>query len=250
LIAFIPARMGSKRLPNKNIKEFFGKPIINYTIQAALDSKLFDKILISTDIISLVKSAINIIDNRIEVVERSEDLSKDSVILYDTLIDYLNKVQYKEKYVCLLYPCAPFIKAQHLIEGYKELQKGYDTVFPITKSNIKVQQLLQKVDCKKYRFIKSDNKKYIGKKVLCKNVVMLHPDFNNTNSNEWPETYIHAGQWFWCDVEKLYKNKTLVPVNSGYIELPWNEVQDIDTIEDWQLAKFKYKFNKDNESRI
>lgn len=245
MVAFIPARTQSKRIPNKNVRDFYSQPIINYTIQAALESKLFDKIVISTDNVDLLFANVNWIDDIIQIIERSEELSGDGVILYDTLIDYLNKSNYQDKLVCLLYPCAPFITSERLIEGYQQIQKGYDVVYPITKSNLKVQQLLQKVNRKKYKFTKSDNKKYLAKKVLFKNVFMLHPEFNNTNSNDWYETYIHASQWFWCDVKKLYTNKTLVPqANAGYVELPWYEAQDIDTLDDWKIAEWKYQYFK------
>lgn len=253
MIAFVPARMGSKRISDKNIKIFNGRPIINYTIQAALESNLFDKVIISTDNYEKIFTHIDIVDDRIQIVNRPKALSGDSVILYDTVINYLHKLDYIERYICLLYPCAPFMTAERLIEGYEHLCKGYDVVFPITKSNVKVQQLLQKVNIKKYKFTKSDDKKYIGKKVLFKNVKMLHPDFNNQNSNAWADTYAHAGQWFWCDVGMLYVNRTLVPENnSGYIELPWFESQDIDTIEDWQMAELKYQYfikSNNNEKR-
>jgi N-acylneuraminate cytidylyltransferase len=248
MIAFIPARMESKRIINKNIKSFYGQSIINYTIQAALECDFFDKVIVSTDDYNKVLNAIDIIDDRIQIVKRSESLSGDSVILYDTLTDYLNNIKYKEKYICLLYPCAPFITSKRLIEGYQQLCNGYDVVFPITKSNVKVQQLLQKVNVKKYVFKKSnidDKKLYVGKKVIFNKVQMLHPDFNNTNSNDWSDTYIHASQWFWCNTNKLYTNNTLVPQhNAGYIELPWYEAQDIDTIEDWEIAELKYNFFK------
>lgn len=239
MICLIPARMGSKRIPNKNIKEFYGVPIINYSIRAAINSNLFTSIIISTDEPKKIEP--NLLEDFIEIKieKRSNELSGDKIILYDTIINYLNNLpnENKSEYLCVLYPCAPFVSSKRLIEGYKQLRKGYDVIFPITKSGIKVQQLLQKVECKNV----------LNNKVESKKVKMLHPSFNNQNSNDWQDTYCHASQWFFCNIEKLYENKTLVPENSGYIELPWYEAQDIDTIDDWYLAELKYSYYIHNE---
>lgn len=234
MLAFIPCRMGSKRIPNKNIKDFDEQPIINYSIAAAIESKLFNLITISTD--QPYKILTNIKDEyvkNVNIVERNKDLSGDKVILYDTLIDYLQQINYHEKYICLIYPCAPFITAKRLIEGYDLLVQGYDVIFPITKS-IPVGHLLQKVECNNVEI----------NKVLSKKVKVLYPSLKDQNSNGWSETYTHAGQWFFCDVKKLYGNKTLIPENSGYIELPWYEAQDIDTLDDWEIAQLKYSYFK------
>ena len=124
-IAIIPARGGSKRIPKKNIKDFFGKPLIAYSIEAALKSNLFEKIIVTTDdeeIAEITKQY------GAEVpFMRPKELSDDFTGTTDVVnhaVDYLENLGEKYEFICTIYATAPFLQSKYLIEGYEELQNS------------------------------------------------------------------------------------------------------------------------------
>lgn len=221
-IAIIPARGGSKRIPGKNIKDFLGKPIIAYSIEAAINSRLFDEVMVSTE------------DNEIaEIAEkynakvpflRSEENSND----YATTMDAIKEVisQYKEKFnivfenVCCIYPTAPLIQVGKLKEGLALLnEKGYDSVFPVVKFSYPV---------------------WRGLKIFSEGETqMLWPEYLKSRSQDLPNVYHDAGQWYWMKIKKIIDS--VFTQNSGSIILSEEEVQDIDNLSDWKLVEMKYK---------
>lgn len=221
-LAIIPARGGSKRIPRKNIKLFNGMPIIAHSIKAALESKLFDIVMVSTDdseIASIAKNA------GAEVpFYRSEKSSDD----YATTLDVIKEVteQYtKEKNisynkVCCIYATAPFVTASKLQEAFDVFNQGFDSVFPVIQFSSPTQRAL----------------KFNGDLVE-----MFQPEHINSRSQDLEKSYHDSGQFYWLDVEKVIQKNKLWTDNSSAIVVDEMEVHDIDTLEDWKVAEFKYR---------
>ena len=130
-LAIIPARIGSKRIPKKNIKDFFGKPIISYSIQAAIESGLFDTVMVSTDSIEVAEIA-HKAGASVPFIRTIEN-SNDSATLYQVVIEVLNGfkmlgIEFKE--VCCILATAPFVTAEHLINSHKLLINSVKCILP------------------------------------------------------------------------------------------------------------------------
>lgn len=221
-LAIIPARGGSKRIPRKNIKEFLGKPILAYSIEVALNSQLFDEVMVSTDDDEIATIAIQYGAN--VPFLRSEVNAND----FATTMDVLNEVEkmYKEKenktfdFICCIYPTAPLIQPSDLKKGYDlMLEKEYDAVYPIVSFGYPV-----------WRGIKFNEG---GKTQL------VWEQFKNSRSQDLEPVYHDAGQWYWYNPHKV--QDTLFTNNSSAIILTEDKVQDIDTLTDWKLAEIKYE---------
>ena len=217
-LALIPARKGSNRIPDKNIKEFAGIPIIGYSIKAALEWH-FDEVIVYTDSYKYSKIAKEFGAK----VPFRRDKVDDNQSLYDCVREVLTQYKLKQKefdYVCLIYPCAPFFDGEIIEAGYNlMLWGGYDAVFPVAPNPFHYQQLFY----------------FRGEKIQ-----YVFPAFRDTPSNQWEGTYRFAGQYLWLSVPRLKYNKTLIPDNSSAIVVhPWEAVV-IDTPEDWEYAVVKY----------
>jgi len=216
-LAIIPARGGSKRIPRKNIKEFVGKPIIAYSIEIAIKSGLFKDIMVSTDDEEIAKVAIQY-GAKVPTL-RSRKNSDD----FATLAEVINEVLdfYKSKnltfdYSCCILPTAPLIKVKDLKIGLKLLiEKEFDSVKPVVRFSYPIQRAL----------------KMEGDKVF-----MISPQFLNTRSQDFTPTYHDAAQFYW-----FHFNRGLIGENKGAIVLEEKDVQDIDTLDDWEVAELKYK---------
>ena len=225
-ICIIPARGGSKRIPKKNIKHFLNKPIISYTIKVALNSKLFDEVMVSTDDNLIAEIALKY--GAKVPFKRSKKNSND----YATTFDVLNEVlkDYKKNNltfnnVCCIYPCSPFLTTDTLNKAFKLLNENkFDSVFPIVSYSTPIQRAL----------------KLTGKKVK-----MINDNYLNTRSQDLEQSYYDAGQFYWCKVQKLLKNKKIFAANSGGLKISELDAQDIDTIIDWKLAELKYKLKSE-----
>ena len=219
VVAIIPARGGSKRIPRKNIKDFFGKPLIAYSIETALDSKLFEKVVVSTDdeeIASIAKKY------GAEVpFLRPKKLSDDFTGTQE-VIDYtLNQLEEKYDFVCTIYATAPLLQKEYLIEGFEKLKKSNAiNAFSTTSMPFPIQ-----------RTFKLDDE---GR---CK---MFTPEHYMTRSQDLEEAYQDAGQFYW---KKLYVKSDEIMFGSDSIPiiLPRHLVQDIDTLEDWKRAEIMYR---------
>ena len=219
-LAIIPARKGSKRIPDKNIKDFDGVPVISYSIKAALEWK-FDKVIVYTDSYKYTKIAKEF---GAEVPFRREK-ADDVQGLYEMTMEVLQKYKIEKMiewdFVCVIYPCAPFINHELIEAGYNLLLWGnHDAAFPVVKNPFHYQQLM---------YFKDDRIRYV------------FPAFRDESSNDWYDSYRHAGQFFWEKVSSLKYNKTLIPDNSGAMVInPWEAI-DIDTVDDWEYAEVKHK---------
>ncbi|WP_323027641.1 pseudaminic acid cytidylyltransferase [Gelidibacter japonicus] len=220
-LCIIPARGGSKRIPRKNIKDFLGKPIIAYSIEAALKSELFDEVMVSTDDKEIAEIAEKY-GAKVPFM-RSEANANDFATTYDVIkevLSYYRKSNIVFGQACCIYPCAPFVSVEKLQEAYQKL-KMFDTVFPVVKYGFPIQRALTKDDNDRLEF--------------------FQPKFELSRSQDLISSYHDAGQFYWFDIEALDKNKTLMSKKTGAVVLSEMEVQDIDTEIDWKIAELKYK---------
>jgi len=221
-IAIIPARGGSKRIPRKNIKEFFGKPLIAYSIEVALASKLFEKVVVSTDDEEIAKIAKH---HGAEVpFIRPKVLSDDFTGTFDVIdhaIAYLKEKGEHYDFVCTIYATAPLLQAKYLSEAYDKL-KSSDAVnaFSATSMPFPIQRTFK---------LNTNNR--------CE---MFTPEHFITRSQDLEEAYQDAGQFYWSktaeSTDEIMFGKDSIP-----IILPRHLVQDIDTLEDWDRAEYMYK---------
>ena len=220
-LAIIPARAGSKRILNKNIKSFHGKPIIAWSIEAILKSKLFDKVVVSTNSEEIAKVSI---DYGAEILfKRPKNISGDYTGIIDVVrhgIKTLEKQNLKYKIIALFYATAPFLNIED-ISNAVELIRDSDFCVSVSKYDYPIQRAL---------FIKEDTK----------NIEMIDEAQFERRSQDLRASYHDAGQ-FVVGTYCAWKSK--VPfVNSitKPIIIPNSRVQDIDTIEDWELAEQKF----------
>ncbi len=221
-IAIITARGGSKRIPRKNIKEFLGKPIIAYSIEAALESGVFDEVMVSTD------------DEEIAEISkkygakvpffRSEATSNDFATTADVLAEVIEK--YKETglffdTVCCIYPTAPFITADKLkaaIESFKN--SDADALVPVVRFGFPPQR----------GFVISDG-----------SLKFQYPEYAFARSQDLEPIYHDCGQFYIFKTEAFAKEKKLVMNKTIPFIISEMEVQDIDNETDWLIAEEKYK---------
>ncbi|WP_415719295.1 pseudaminic acid cytidylyltransferase [Maridesulfovibrio sp.] len=225
-IAIIPARGGSKRIKNKNIKEFAGKPIIYYSIAAALESGLFDKVIVSTDSDSIATVAEEC--GATVPFRRPEELSDDHTPTAPVLLHAIEWAIDKGMDVqngCCIYPTAPFVRYTDLQKGLELLQKNNaHSTFSVTSFPFPIQ-----------RALKINDRGYTE---------MFWPEHENTRSQDLPEAYHDAGQFYWVNCAKFCKNPQLYSSETLPVILPRNLVQDIDTLEDWETAETKFEILK------
>ncbi len=224
-IAIIPARGGSKRIPGKNIKDFLGKPIIAYSIEAALKSGLFDEVMVSTDAENIAeiskKWGANV------PFLRSKENANDYAGIADVLIEVLNEYNNRNiefKNVCCILATAPFIKADDLIDSYNKLIKStYDAVFPVVRYSFPIQRAMQ----------------FEGDRIK-----MIWPENYTKRSQDLTPSFHDAGLFYWAKANVVLQQKRMWTNNTTAIEISEEKAQDIDTLEDWKIAEMKCKIIK------
>ncbi|MBA4853653.1 pseudaminic acid cytidylyltransferase [Emticicia sp. BO119] len=221
-IAIIPARGGSKRIPRKNIKDFCGQPIIAYSIKAALDSQLFDEVMVSTDDgeIAELSTQYGASVPFFRSADNSNDFATTASVLHEVLDNYtlLNK---NFQYGCCIYPTAPFVTAQKLKDASQLLvDKNFDTVLPIQSFSFPIQRA----------FYKENDK-----------IRWVEPNHALTRSQDLPKTFHDVGQFYFFNIYTFLQTKQLLTANSGGIEISELEAQDIDNETDWKLAELKFR---------
>ncbi len=228
-LAIIPARGGSKRIPGKNIKHFLGKPIIAYSIEAALSCGLFDEVMVSTDSDEIAEVAKKY-GAKVPFF-RSNKNADDFATTVDVLFEVLEKYEEQGmsfKTGCCVYPTAPFINGDTLTKAYQHFtENNFDSVFPVLRFEAPIQRALK---------LGKDNR-----------VSMFYPEHQKSRSQDLEPAFHDAGQFYWFRIDQLYVNKKLWAPNSGMIEISSMEGQDIDNLKDWKLAEIKYNLLKDNK---
>lgn len=228
-LAIIPARGGSKRIPGKNIKPFAGQPVIAYPVQAAIQSGLFDEVMVSTDDYEIAGIAKKY--GATVPFMRSEKNADDYATTADVLIEVIEnyqKISRNFDYVCCLYPVNPFITVEKIKSGYTKLQQGYDLVFSALAYSFPVQRSFRIVEGK---------------------VQYLYPENFTKRSQDLEKTYHDAAQFYWFDVVALMAAKSTLLKNAAAIEMLESDAQDIDTMEDWKLAELKFQLIRQGEGK-
>ena len=229
-ICVIPARAGSRRIPRKNIKEFNGKPIIAYSIEAALKSNCFSQVIVSTD------------DDEISEVAkkygahvpfvRPDELSNDYVGTIPVIKHTIEWMEDNNNYienVCCLYATAPFIQSKIISKAYQQLKNSSaDYCFSVTSFAFPIQRAIR---------IVQDNK-----------VDMFYPEHFNTRSQDLEEACHDAGQFYWGKAQAFKAELPLFSEVATPYVLPRHLVQDIDTMEDWIRAEAMYRVLQETEA--
>jgi pseudaminic acid cytidylyltransferase len=218
-IAVIPARGGSKRIPRKNIMNFNGKPMIAWSIEAAKNSGLFERVIVSTDDEEIAKISS---EWGAEVpFVRPAELSNDFAATTE-VITHATKWAIDQKLdlasVCCIYATAPFIKVEDLKRGYEALDSGdWDYVFTVTDFAASI-----------FRSFKETEQGGLE---------MFFPEHFGTRSQDLPVALHDAGQFYWGRSEAWIRGRQIFGINSKPILIPRWRVQDIDTLEDWKRAE-------------
>ncbi len=221
-VAVIPARGGSKRIPHKNIKLFAGKPIIAYAIEAAKCTGIFDRILVSTDseTIARVAQQCGAEVPFLRPADLSQDHTPTAPVVAHTL-NWLAGSGFPADHVCCMYATTPFVRPEYVTQGYHLLtEKKVSSVFAVTSFPFPIFRALKIAD---------DGQ-----------VAMLWPEHELTRSNDLPEAYHDAGQFYWLACEAFLKDKKMYGRDALPVILPRYLVQDIDTPEDWETAEHMF----------
>ena len=221
-VAIIPARGGSKRIPRKNIKYFLGKPVIAYSIEAALQSGLFDEVMVSTDDDEIAELARTYGAN--VPFMRSSKNADDFATTFDVVKEVIHWYEeHKTPFnlACCIYPCAPFISAAKLEEAKAKLE-NFDTAFPVVRFSYPIQRALE---------FKDKNQK----------LDFFDDQYATRRSQDLKPAFHDAGQFYWMKTARVLEEGKIITSNSTGIIVDEREVQDIDTPADWQIAELKYK---------
>ena len=218
-VAIIPARGGSKRIPRKNLKPFDGVPMIVRSIRTALDCGLFDQVVVSTDDeeIADVARAHGAQVPFVRPVELADDFTGTAAVI----VHALSQLPIFD-YVCCIYATAPLLQARYLRQGHELLVQHPDKsfAFSVAGFGFPVQRALT-----------LDEQGAL---------TSLYPEFRNTRSQDLPEAYQDAGQFYWGRREAWLRGDVLFSPASLPVILPRHLVQDIDTLEDWKRAEYLY----------
>lgn len=222
VIAIITARGGSKRIPKKNIKDFYGKPMLAYAIEAAKGTGIFDEIMVSTDSEEIADVARKY--GASVPFMRSERTANDFATTFDVLEEVLNEYKKQGKSfdeLCCIYPCVPFLTSKTLEESYKLFkQNKANALQPVCKYPSPVEWAMKIEN----GFLIPNDKAAL-----------------NIRSQDLTPKYFDVGMFYFCNTEVMLKEKTVVPTNTAGYVIDETECQDIDTPDDWKMAEMKYK---------
>lgn len=222
-LAVIPARGGSKRIPRKNIKPFCDKPMIAWSIEAALQSGCFDQVIVSTDDAEIADVARQH-GAQVPFI-RPPELADDHTGTTEVIahaIGWFNAQGQAPSEVCCIYATAPFVTFADLQQGWQVLiESGCDFAFSVTSYAFPIQRAIRITPAGR--------------------VDMFHPEHFNTRSQDLEEAWHDAGQFYWGQAQAWLQNKVIFGPTSAPIKLPRHHVQDIDTPEDWVRAEWLFK---------
>lgn len=228
-VAIIPARGRSKRIPKKNIKNFHGKPLIAYSIEVALKSKLFDKVVVSTDDEEIAKIAKEFGAEVpfLRPKELSDDFTGTGAVI-NHAINFLKEQGENIDFVCTIYATAPLLQEKYLIKAYEKIKdSNAKNAFSCTSMPFPIQRTFK-----------------ITSNERCE---MFWPENFAKRSQDLEEAFQDAGQFYWTNLN-IKSDEIIFSKDSIPIILPRYLVQDIDTLEDWQRAEFMYEAIKKLES--
>ena len=225
-VAIITARGGSKRIPRKNIKEFCGKPILAYSIEAAIHSGVFDTVMVSTD------------DEEIAGIARqygaevpffrSEKTANDYASTNDVLLEVLEEYERRGEHydmACCIYPTAPFLTGEKLKNAVEKLQlSDADTLIPVVAFSYPPQRAM---------IVKEER------------LVFEYPQYLDSRSQDLEPHYHDVGQFYVFKTAAFQQNRKLMTGNILPLVVSELEVQDIDNMTDWEIAELKYKLMRE-----
>jgi pseudaminic acid cytidylyltransferase len=227
-IAVIPARGGSKRIKNKNIIDFAGLPMIAHAINLAKSAKIFDEIVVSTDSVEIAN--ISKVYGATVPWMRPMALAGDYVTTSEVMMHAANKLKDSHvniEYICCIYPATPLLEKKLLIEAYEHLVNFTpDFVIPSVKRSI-------------HRTFKIDENHKIH---------LNFPEFANIRTQDLEKTYVDAGQFYWGTLHAWIEGREIFGSNSMSLVVPHDEVIDIDSPSDFELALALYQ-KKRSESK-
>ncbi|NNB16067.1 pseudaminic acid cytidylyltransferase [Pseudomonas fragi] len=222
-IAIIPARGGSKRIPRKNIKLFCAKPMIAWSIEAALQSGCFDQVIVSTDDHEIAEVARQY--GATVPFMRPAELSDDhtgTVPVIQHAIEWVNAQGQSVEQACCLYATAPFVSAEDINRGLDILNAiQSDYAFSVTSYAFPIQRAIR---------LNGEGR-----------VQMFNPEHFNTRSQDLEEAFHDAGQFYWGTADAWLQGRMIFGAGSVPVPLPRHRVQDIDTPEDWVRAEWLFK---------
>jgi pseudaminic acid cytidylyltransferase len=222
-LAVIPARGGSKRIPRKNIKLFCGKPIIEWSIEAAQQSGCFDQVVVSTDDAEIAEVARQC-GAQVPFM-RPADLSDDqtgTTAVVAHAIGWFSALGKQPEQVCCLYATAPFVSPDDLRRGLDVLTKtGSDYAFSVASFAFPIQRAIRINEASR--------------------VEMFNPEHFNTRSQDLEEAFHDAGQFYWGRADAWSQGRMIFSPAATPVLLPRHRVQDIDTLEDWIRAEWMFK---------
>ena len=222
-LCVIPARGGSKRIPRKNIRDFCGKPMIAWSIEAAIKSGLFEHIVVSSDDdeIAAVATSLGAAVPFRRPVELADDHTATRPVVNHAIREAEQRFG-RPAHVCCIYPTAPFIQIDDLQRGLEQLiNAGADFAFTVTHFAYPIQRALQLTESGR--------------------VAMFQPEHLKTRSQDLEEAYHDAGQFYWGRTEAFLEDRDTFSADSMPIILPNWRVVDIDEQEDWERAELLFR---------
>lgn len=221
-IAIIPARSGSKRIPQKNIKEFLGKPIIAYSIEAALNAGIFDEVMVSTNCAEIASVAK---EHGAQVpFLRSHETAGDDSIIVDVLVEVVNtyaSIGKEFDFVCCIFATAPLLESASLKESLQLLENtGADSIIPVIKFDLPIQRA--------FKISEQDKLEW------------FFPEFQLTRTQDLESSFHDSGQFYWVKTDILVNSHAIYTDNTRAFLLDTQTAQDIDTEADWKKAESKF----------
>lgn len=218
-LCIIPARGGSKRIPRKNVKPFLGKPMLAYSIEAALKSGLFDEVMVSTDDEEIAEVARQY-GAKVPFM-RSAETANDYATTADVLKEVLNKYKGQGKEfenMCCFYATAPLVRSEDVVRAYQLLNdSSFTVIYPVVPFSYTIWRCLD---------VAEDG-----------SMKRHWPEFEKSRSQDLPTEYHDSGTFYWYKVKDWYEGNRIL----GAIIVDETTVQDIDTETDWKMAEMKYQ---------
>jgi N-acylneuraminate cytidylyltransferase len=222
-VAIIPARGSSKRIPRKNVKDFCGKPMIAWSIEAAKASGCFDRIIVSTDDqeIADVAKEWGADVPFMRPAELSDDFTGTLPVIRHA-VEWLNQHNAPVDYACCLYATAPFVSTEDLKQGLQLIEdRSSSYVFSVTSYAFPIQRAIRITEHG--------------------SVAMFNPEYFQARSQDLEEAWHDAGQFYWGTAKAWSEERTIFGEDSLPVKLPRHRVQDIDTPEDWVRAEWLFR---------
>lgn len=224
-IAIIPARGGSKRIPGKNIKMFCGKPMVTWAIDFALDSKMFDKVIVSTDDdhIAQVSRVAGAETPFVRPADLADDLTP-TVPVIAHAVETCQAIGYEIEYACCIYPCVPFLQTSDLVDALALMQE-HDAQFayPVTDYAHPIQRAMRRLSTGQMQFIQ--------------------PEHELTRTQDLEKSYHDTGQFYWGKASAWIARMKMHTAAVGLVVPNWRVV-DIDSIDDWKRAELLFEILK------